>query len=247
MKSYKIAIIIFLAFNKLNAQSDAILNSSIKISPPQTVQASDGTFEKEVQISWQPLGKTYEYLVFRSESPVFPPKTGIVIGQGWQKDNHISDRHVDDGKFYYYFIKAKKGKEESSYSFSDRGHSVAFANENRNKSTSSMYDSLKADIRLSESVYPLSGTISLGYMIENAQKQAVENIQIRIYLSKDEILSENDVSLCAESVGRIEGQSTKRNALRCKIPPSVSAGNYWLLLVNESDKRLLVTRQIVLK
>jgi hypothetical protein len=243
-------IFLLLSINMLAAQNDTDLTSSIKISPPQTVVATDGTLERQVQITWEAMGTDYDYLVVRSMLPAAPPKNGIVLGRGWQASNHISDRSVEDGKFYYYFVKARKRGQESFYSSADKGYSLVIANDRQrgnDLSQENLADSLKADMRLSGTVYAVSSTISLAYMLENGQKQAISDVTIQVHLSKDEVLNPTDVLLTTEKIGRIEAQATKRNLLRLNLDPSVSAGNYWLLLSVASTKRVLLAEKITLK
>jgi surface protein len=86
------------------------------LTPPTDVQASDGTFTNNVQISWTASAGATTYQVYRATSA-----GGAKAGPGNTAVTNINDTLATPGVTYYYFVKACRGARCSDYSAYDTG------------------------------------------------------------------------------------------------------------------------------
>jgi hypothetical protein len=69
------------------------------------------------------------------------------------------------------------------------------------------------------------------FNVVNQGRAPAGSVQLKIYLSRDNRLSSDDVVLRTRSFGRVPAGATLANGLTETIPPGTSAGAYYLLLV----------------
>ena len=93
------------------------------ISPPENVQASDGTFPDKVLVTWNPPslgGSVTGYNLYRSDTPVACQN---IIATGLPSSPLLyNDGSVTPGKIYYYSLKSISATGDSQCSPVDPGH-----------------------------------------------------------------------------------------------------------------------------
>jgi len=90
------------------------------LSAPNGVDASNGTYEDKVKITWNSVTSASYYHVYRADSP---GGTKTALGS-WQSNRYYYDYEVTPGTHYFYFVKAassNSGADESPFSASDEG------------------------------------------------------------------------------------------------------------------------------
>jgi hypothetical protein len=238
----KIAVISLLTGNRLAAQQEVALSSDVKVAPPQTVMATDGTLEKEVQIAWQSLGLNYEYWVVRALSPSLPPQQAVPIGHGWQKNTHLSDRSVEDGKFYYYFVKARRDKtHESHYSAADKGYSLVTASSN----ITTLQNTSFSILGISSTTCQAKDSFTVSFAVENKTNNALHDMVAKFYLSADEQLDKQDMLLKTNSLASLEARQTARSPIRMTAPNI--EGSYYIIMAIGEQYKVFTTQKLLIK
>ncbi len=87
------------------------------LQTPENVSATDGDFTDKIRISWNPSPGAASYDVYRAED-FAAPKTRLGSTAGTTFEDTTADCCLD----YYYWVKARKGAEESDFFFSDIGY-----------------------------------------------------------------------------------------------------------------------------
>ena len=87
------------------------------LQAPENVSATDGDFTDKIMISWNRSTGAVSYDVYRAED-FAAPKTRLGATSGTTFDDTSADCCLD----YYYWVKARKGSEESDFFFSDIGY-----------------------------------------------------------------------------------------------------------------------------
>ena len=111
--------------------NDIVFSEQVTIpSPPlipTNVAASDGAYGNKIVISWdEPSGAsgTVWYRVFRNTYN--NPNTAVELGSGpWSQETSYWDEDVEDGIYYYYWVKAAYnylGLRSSAFSAYDKGY-----------------------------------------------------------------------------------------------------------------------------
>jgi fibronectin type 3 domain-containing protein len=88
------------------------------IDPPQNVQATDGTYEDRIVVSWSPVSNATRYMVFRNtenDSGAATDISGEITGTQYNDDS------VTAGQTYYYWVKAGDASGWSLFSDPDTG------------------------------------------------------------------------------------------------------------------------------
>ena len=101
--------------------SFTVTNSGSPLAAPTNVQASDGTYCDEVQVTWNAVTSATEYSIWRSETN----SSGSASQIGTSATTSFTDSSTVDGVTYYYWIKAYNAEpcSESAFSTSNSGYS----------------------------------------------------------------------------------------------------------------------------
>jgi|GEM_PF-1447499 len=90
------------------------------IAAPSSVQASDGTNQSAVEITWGSVSYADDYRVYRAtSSSSSATRTAI---SNWQSSRSFNDTTATPGTTYYYFVRAKKDAAESDFSNYNTGY-----------------------------------------------------------------------------------------------------------------------------
>ena len=93
----------------------------VKLSPPQNISASDGTYDDRVQITWRGVSGASAYRVYRNTRD--DSNTASALGS-WQAATAYDDYSASESQSYYYWVTAavnSSGDRPSDYSESDAG------------------------------------------------------------------------------------------------------------------------------
>lgn len=87
------------------------------LQAPENVSATDGDFTDKIHIAWNRSAGAASYEIYRAED-FSDAKTRVGTTTGTNFDDTTADCCID----YYYWVKAKKGSEESDFFYSDIGY-----------------------------------------------------------------------------------------------------------------------------
>ncbi|MDA3886872.1 MAG: hypothetical protein PF638_14890 [Candidatus Delongbacteria bacterium] len=94
------------------------------IAPPDNVNASSGTYEDHIHLTWDIWGSnpsyTNYYRVYRGLTP--DPNDADEIIDGVTPNQYWDDYNVEPNNIYYYFVKLKCHLVESEFSLYDTGY-----------------------------------------------------------------------------------------------------------------------------
>ena len=223
--------------------------------PPQSVTASDGEYPEYVKVTWQTLGNGTEYQVFRGESP--EPQRMKPISS-WQKSAVLQDRnHLIPDRRYYYRVKAQYGQIKSNFSVADVGYIRSSASSNDSTLSSSKSKDFE-DENLAISLQAIErDTVSardsffVAYVAVNKKQQAMNQVELRFYLSKDSTPDANTPLLGTIKLDKLEPLSSQRGAVRLKASKNTAAGAYCLVMVSYrehgSGKMLQTFKKVMIR
>jgi len=111
---------VFLALHVVSNQPAAIIVDRFAMAPPppKNIKATKGTYKDKIQVSWNGSSSATKYRVFRNTENTSYSATDIsgdVIGTTFE------DKTAEQGKFYYYWIKAGRENGWSAFSFCCNG------------------------------------------------------------------------------------------------------------------------------
>ena len=100
--------------------------------------------------------------------------------------------------------------------------------------SSSLPDLVVTSLSMPSTVSRTSG-FPMSFNVVNQGKAAAGTVQLKIYLSRDNKLSSDDVLLRVRTFGAVAPGLTVPNAITETIPSGVSAGSYYVLLVIDAS------------
>lgn len=232
-----------------------VLFSQSSIKAPEYVAASDGDYPEYIKVTWQALGGDAVYKVFRSESAEPHRMTEI---SGWQQSAVLLDRNqlIADRR-YYYRVKARRGRIESSYSLADIGYIRSTASSNDKNSLSSNNTGFEDD-NLSISLQAIErdtvaarDSFFVAYIAVNKKQQVMNQVELRFYLSKDSTPDANTPLLGTIKLDKLDPLSSQRGAVRLKADRNTATGAYCLIMVSyrehNSGKMLKTFKKVMIQ
>jgi len=85
--------------------------------PPKLVDASDGLFPDRIRVRWSAVSEAEQYRLYRSES-LSEPRTPL---GGWRTGRFFNDESGEQGKSYFYWVRARNFAGASRFSRPDEG------------------------------------------------------------------------------------------------------------------------------
>lgn len=205
-----------------------------KMNPPQNVKASDGDYPEYIKITWQTLSNNALYKVFRNEAE--GSKTPIEITKGWQQANFMIDRNqIIAGKRYAYSVKAKVNNIETDMSTSDIGYVAAIAEPDDTTKKISLNNDDKLNISLQaleKDTLVAKDSFYVAYAVFNKSQEQMNQLELRFYLSKNNIPEANDPIVGSIKVDKLMALGSRRGSVRLKADTKTQAGQYCLVMVS---------------
>lgn len=225
-----------LAINPTFAQSPRELGIP---AAPTNVIASDGDHERYILIRWDAAPNAQKYRLFRSSHS--QPSDYQEITKNPQSSTWFCDYDVQKNVDYYYAVIGTNGQGGSSLSNSDKGF-LRKADTRR-----AMEDELLSEVQGITSprtntlavtnlkaqkpfFHPLD-SLDFGFEIKNPQELPVSDLQIRIFLSNDNILDWEDTLLKKRFYSSFPNMPELLLRESCPLPANLLPERYYLFVV----------------
>ena len=104
-----------------SASASGYIMAAANLAAPANVQASDGAFTGEVQVTWNPVAGAASYQVFSNtidDTSTATKLTGALIGTSYD------DTSAAPGQTYYYWVRARNPAGVGAYSAPDTGYAA---------------------------------------------------------------------------------------------------------------------------
>jgi len=94
------------------------------MTPPDSIEASDGIFKNKIEITWKKVGEACYYQVYRNTTN---DTIGALLISNWNIDNFYVDSSIISNETYHYWIKVSTstyGSNETKFSLPDSGYAA---------------------------------------------------------------------------------------------------------------------------
>lgn len=229
------------------------LNAQLALEQPQ---ASDGTYDKFVLVSWKAVELVEGYKVFRTTDP--NKQSLQEISNGWQNSTWLCDYTALPGVDYYYSVAARSGERPSSLSPVDKGfvkkqtpmvNDQELLTSNERYAEPQRYFLMVANLAADQSSYAPQDEVNLSCELENIFDRIIPQTEIRVFLSVDSQLDWDDVQLTPQPkiYSQFPPEAKYEVQLEVSLPKDLRTGSYYLIVASSSDKELIHTKLAFIK
>ena len=212
-----------------------------------TVNASDGIYEKFVLIRWEESDKSNGYRLFRASSAAGASLQEIT--KSWQKSTWFCDYSAEKGRDYYYAVIAAEDGKSAPLSRFDKGFlkkDDKMANDDLISSTTTERVAtgrpgfiLVSGVKADSLTYLPGSTARLETGLHNIFDEPTPSANVRIYLSTDAVWDFDDRLLSTSTFSSFPSGTSPAIEVTGKLPADAIPGAYHLLVVASLEGNIL--------
>jgi len=211
-----------------------------------SLNATDGTIERHVKLTWEEPENAKGYRVLRSTKSTGEDRQLI---EDWMGINRFMDGEATPGVKYYYWVEVLFSSDKKVLSKPDKGHRLKldFAIEEI-ISFSEIFAAPQKEIIYKDSVLMAmpqidgrckpGGTIQVSTAVYNAGPLIVEKATMRFYLSDDALWDETDTFINETTSFKLYGFAPPVRTKQQVQLPRMSVRNKYFIIVLTSGKTI---------
>lgn len=219
------------------AYEPALQSNNAKV--PESIHASDGTYDKFVLVRWEPKEQGGLYRLFRAVSRDGGSMRELT--KTWQKSTWFCDYTAEKGQDYYYAVMESDGQKTAPLSRFDKGFlrksddiaqdepmvSANFDKYAAGKIVFALVAEVSPDSAISSNNHPINLRIGL----QNIFEEMVPRTELRIYLSQNATWDFEDILLHSKTFSGFPALAKASLLETIVLPKNILPGTYNLLVV----------------